>query len=200
MLFQSGRIHFSLECFFPDWNESFQSKLSDHGLKSLWQNSTVPLFKIQLCDYCFYLYDHGKFSISQQRIEIEKQILQILLEPEFWEQVSYPISGTTPEQFIPDRNDLFQGQGEKSYETYIFVPLEAADGLYWPRRSVSCTYRAQEGFQNGKTLGILLKIGASRDLTKITGILNSNQIKTLTSWNGPLKGFLDPLNVPRGRP
>ena len=30
-------------------------------------------------------------------------------------------------------------QNEKSYETSIFYPLEAADGLYWPRRSVSCT-------------------------------------------------------------
>ena len=30
-LIQSGRIHSSPECFFPDWNESFQSKLSDHG-------------------------------------------------------------------------------------------------------------------------------------------------------------------------
>ena len=69
---------------------------------------------------------------------------------------------------------------------------------------VSQLYRAQEGmprgFQNGKTLGISLKIGAYRDLTKITGILNSNHMKTLTSWNGPLKGFLDPLNGPRGRP
>ena len=25
-------------------------------------------------------------------------------------------------------------------------------------------------------------------------------MKTLTPWNGPLKGFLDPLNGPRGRP
>ena len=30
------------------------------------------------------------------------------------------------------------GQNEKSYETSIFYPLEAAGGLYWPRRSVSC--------------------------------------------------------------
>ena len=69
---------------------------------------------------------------------------------------------------------------------------------------VSQLYRAQEGmprgFQNGKPLGISLKIGAYRDLTKITGIWNSNHMKTLTSWNGPLKGFLDPLNGPRGRP
>ena len=31
------------------------------------------------------------------------------------------------------------GQNEKSYDFFIFDPLEAADGLYWPRRSVSCT-------------------------------------------------------------
>ena len=35
---------------------------------------------------------------------------------------------------------------------------------------------------------------------KNTEKLNSTKMKTLTPWNGHLKGFLDPLNGPRGRP
>ena len=35
---------------------------------------------------------------------------------------------------------------------------------------------------------------------KNTEKLNSIKVKTLTPWNGHLKGFLDPLNGPRGSP
>ena len=83
MIFYSGMIYSRLEWFLPVWNDSFQTKLSDHG----------------------------KCRISRQLKEIGKKIFQITftnIELEFWGWLSYPNSGTNPEGFLPSWKDLFQ--------------------------------------------------------------------------------------------
>ena len=82
-IFYPRIIHSRLECFFPVWNDPFQTK---------------PL-------------DHGKCSISWQWKEIGKKFFQITftnIELEFWGWLSYPNSGTNPEGFLPSWKDLFQ--------------------------------------------------------------------------------------------
>ena len=81
MIFYSGMIYSRLEWFLPVWNDSFQTKLSDHG----------------------------KCKISQQQKEIGKKIFQIQftnIEHEFWGWLSYPNSGMNPEWFIPSWNEM----------------------------------------------------------------------------------------------
>ena len=96
MYFHPGMIHSSLEWFFPDWNESFQSKLPDSG----------------------------KSSISRQGIELRKnsfrsnlQILnlnfgnrchtQILVRP--WKESFQPgIIYSRMEWFVPEWNESFR--------------------------------------------------------------------------------------------